>query len=287
VIADRPPNTPVDQLPTVKTPSKNSVSGCPEQQLKTDRNAAKICMPPSIIEPGSDDRMKLYSSYNCGLPRNIQNDEEARYDLLANGQVLLPELLIPDSDTLKLGMGKKPANTVVKKSHKNTVAKKKSKVRIAAREQTQFLKAPLAYRRVSSGFSYNRLNPITNVEQPHLGIDYSAPSGTPVHSIGPGKVLFYGWDGGYGKIIRILHNNGYISQYAHLCRFARGIMTGKRIRRGETVGYVGMTGLATGPHLDFRVTHRGIFINPMKVEGSSWKISSKYETGKVHKAARG
>jgi murein DD-endopeptidase MepM/ murein hydrolase activator NlpD len=158
---------------------------------------------------------------------------------------------------------------------------------LAKRGQPRFLKAPLAYRRISSGYSYRRLNPITNEEQPHLGIDYSAPSGTPVHSLGPGKVLFSGWDSGYGKTVRIAHNNGYITQYAHLSRFARGIAPGKKVKRGETIGYVGMTGLATGPHLDFRVERKGVFVNPLKVEGTSWKVSSGNEAGKLHKAARG
>jgi murein DD-endopeptidase MepM/ murein hydrolase activator NlpD len=100
-------------------------------------------------------------------------------------------------------------------------------------------------------------------------------------------VIFHGWERGYGKTIRIRHRNGFMSQYAHLSRFARGIMTGKMVRRGETIGYVGMTGLATGPHLDFRVTYLGMYINPVNLESRSKKLSSKNAPRKIRGSSRG
>jgi murein DD-endopeptidase MepM/ murein hydrolase activator NlpD len=169
------------------------------------------------------------------------------------------------------GAGKKKKGAL----NKTAEAKKARDKRVAKAPEPMFLKAPLSYRRVSSGFSYSRVNPITNLAQPHLGIDYSASSGTPVHSIGAGRVQYVGWDGGYGKTIRVVHNNGYISQYGHLSRFARNIMMGKRVRKGETIGYVGTTGLATGPHLDFRITHLGSYINPLKLDTGTKKLMSR------------
>jgi murein DD-endopeptidase MepM/ murein hydrolase activator NlpD len=96
-----------------------------------------------------------------------------------------------------------------------------------------------------------------------------------------------GWDGGYGKTIRVTHPNGYTSHYAHLSRFRRDMITGKRVKKGEIIGYVGMTGCATGPHLDFRITRRGTFLNPMNIECSSPKTPSRKNAGKSNRAPRG
>jgi murein DD-endopeptidase MepM/ murein hydrolase activator NlpD len=129
-----------------------------------------------------------------------------------------------------------------------------------------FLKAPLNYRRISSEFSHRRLHPIYNVVRPHLGIDFAAPIGTPVCSLGPGKVVFKGWVSGFGETIRIRHPVGYVSYYGHLSRFAKGIKVGKKVEQGDVIGYVGTTGISTGPHLDFRVSCNGRFVNPLKLK---------------------
>jgi murein DD-endopeptidase MepM/ murein hydrolase activator NlpD len=129
-----------------------------------------------------------------------------------------------------------------------------------------FLRAPLNYRRISSFFSHNRMHPIFGVARPHLGVDYAAPTGTPICSIGQGRVVFSGWIRGYGKTIRIKHPEGYVSYYGHLSRFAKGMGKGKRVDQGDTIGYVGSTGYATGPHLDFRVSQHSKFINPLKMK---------------------
>ncbi|MFN4227001.1 MAG: peptidoglycan DD-metalloendopeptidase family protein [Candidatus Ratteibacteria bacterium] len=129
-----------------------------------------------------------------------------------------------------------------------------------------FLKAPLSYRKITSFFSHSRFHPIYKIYRPHYGIDYSAPIGTPVSSIGNGTVIFVGYLGGYGKCVKIKHSNGYISYYGHLSKFETGIYKGKKVKKGDVIGYVGMTGIATGPHLDFRVQKDGKFIDFLKLK---------------------
>ena len=133
--------------------------------------------------------------------------------------------------------------------------------------QSGFLKAPLSYRRITSFFTHSRFHPIYKVYRPHLGIDYSAPIGTPVSSIGNGTVIFAGWlNNRYGKCVKIKHQNGYISYYGHLSRIENGIKNGVRVKKGQVIGYVGMTGIATGPHLDFRLKKDGKFVNFLKLK---------------------
>jgi len=129
-----------------------------------------------------------------------------------------------------------------------------------------FLKAPLEYSRISSGFSNARLHPILKKYQPHHGVDYSAPVGTPVRTIGDGTVLLAQFGGKAGFWIKIRHNNVYQTAYLHLSKFAPGIVTGARVIQGQIIGYVGSTGLSTGPHLDFRVWQNEQAIDPLKIE---------------------
>jgi len=129
-----------------------------------------------------------------------------------------------------------------------------------------FLKSPLRYRRISSYFSRSRFHPILKIYRPHLGIDYAAPIGTPVETVGDGRVVFMGWKGGYGKFVKIKHNRTYTTTYAHFSRFARGLKKGKRVRQGDLIGHVGSTGLSTGPHLDFRIIRNGKLINPLSLK---------------------
>jgi len=133
-----------------------------------------------------------------------------------------------------------------------------------------FLKAPLKFSRISSRFSYHRVHPVHGVVRPHTAVDYAAPSGTPVHALGDGVVLSAGWGkGGAGNMIKIRHNSVYTTGYLHLRSFAKGIKAGTRVQQGQTIGYVGMTGTATGPHLDFRVWKNGTPIDPLKLESPS------------------
>ncbi|MBE0640292.1 MAG: M23 family metallopeptidase [Bacteroidales bacterium] len=130
-----------------------------------------------------------------------------------------------------------------------------------------FLKAPLNYRRISSTFSNSRLHPVLKIRRPHHGVDYAAATGTPVMSIGDGVVEYTKWDNkGGGNVVRIKHNSVYSTAYLHLSKFGPGIKRGVRVKQGQVIGYVGSTGLSTGPHLDFRFYKNGSPVDPLKVE---------------------
>ncbi len=129
-----------------------------------------------------------------------------------------------------------------------------------------FLKAPLKFSRISSRFSHSRMHPILKIRRPHHGVDYAAPTGTPVHTIGDGKITYIGRKGGYGKYVKIKHNGTYTSGYAHLSRYGKGMKVGDFVKQGITIGYVGTTGRSTGPHLDFRVYKDGTPIDPLKMK---------------------
>ena len=133
-----------------------------------------------------------------------------------------------------------------------------------------FLKAPLNYRRISSTFSNGRMHPVYHVVRPHHGVDYAAPAGTPVQSIGDGTVIDKGWDKkGGGNYLKIKHNSTYTTTYMHLKGFAKGISKGCKVKQGQTIGYVGSTGTSTGPHLDFRLQKNGTYIDPLKFKSPS------------------
>jgi murein DD-endopeptidase MepM/ murein hydrolase activator NlpD len=129
----------------------------------------------------------------------------------------------------------------------------------------QFLKSPLRYSRISSGYSRRRLHPILKIYRPHPGIDYAAPTGTPVVTVGDGRVIFKGWKKGYGRFIAIRHNNRFTTTYGHLSRYAAKLKKGANVTQGQVIGYVGVSGLTTGPHLDFRMKKNGSFVNPLKM----------------------
>jgi len=129
-----------------------------------------------------------------------------------------------------------------------------------------FLRAPLKYSRISSGFSHSRLHPVLKTRRPHLGTDYAAPTGTPIMAVGDGVVTEARYHGGNGNYVRIRHNSVYETQYLHMSRFAKGIRPGVRVSQGDIIGYVGMTGLATGPHVCFRFWKNGQQVNHLKEE---------------------
>ncbi|HHH36928.1 MAG TPA: peptidase M23 [Gammaproteobacteria bacterium] len=129
-----------------------------------------------------------------------------------------------------------------------------------------FLRSPVAFTRISSRFSLGRRHPILHHIRAHKGVDYAAPRGTPIKATGDGKVVFKGTKGGYGKTIVIQHGSRYSTLYAHMSGFARGIRTGRRVRQGQVIGYVGSTGLATGPHLHYEFRVNGIHRNPLTVK---------------------
>jgi murein DD-endopeptidase MepM/ murein hydrolase activator NlpD len=128
-----------------------------------------------------------------------------------------------------------------------------------------FLKSPLRYVRVSSGFDRNRFHPILHRNKAHLGVDYAAPTGTPVWASAGGKVVECGPKPGSGNTVAIAHGNGLMTRYYHLNKFAPGMRAGRQVQQKELIGYVGMTGLATGPHLHFAVVKGGIFVDPTRM----------------------
>jgi len=126
-----------------------------------------------------------------------------------------------------------------------------------------FLKSPLEFTRITSGFTYARPHPILGGVRPHLAIDYAAPVGTPVRAVADGTVVRAGWNGPNGIQIQLRHRSGYETVYNHLSSVARGLRAGTRVSQRQVIGYVGATGLATGPHLDYRVAKGGAFVNPL------------------------
>jgi len=132
-----------------------------------------------------------------------------------------------------------------------------------------FLKAPLKFSRITSRFSASRMHPILRIRRPHHGVDYAAPVGTPVYAVGDGRVVSAGTENGAGKMVRIIHNSVYSSAYLHLGRFGPGISAGAFVKQGDVIGFVGSTGLSTGPHLDFRFYMNGSPVDPLKVEAPS------------------
>ena len=129
-----------------------------------------------------------------------------------------------------------------------------------------FLKAPLEFRRISSRYSKSRLHPVLKTRRPHLGVDYAAPVGTPIRSTGDGIIVNVGYNSGAGKFIKIRHNSVYTTMYLHMSKYAKGMKKGTRVSQGQVIGYVGSTGLATGPHLDYRFFVNGSAVDPLKVE---------------------
>ena len=127
-----------------------------------------------------------------------------------------------------------------------------------------FLKAPLEFSRISSVFNPNRMHPILNTIRAHRGVDYAAPSGTPIRAAGAGRVQFRGVKGGFGNMVELAHAGGIVTRYGHMSRFAAGLAAGQRVAQGQVIGYVGMTGLATGPHLHFEYIDHGVSVDPQK-----------------------
>lgn len=130
----------------------------------------------------------------------------------------------------------------------------------------QFLRSPLDYKRITSGFSYNRFHPILNTFTTHRAIDYSGAIGTPVSATADGEVSYAGWNGDSGNYVSIRHENGYSTGYAHLSAFAKGVKHGAWVKQNQVIGFVGSTGLSTGPHLHYEMRKNGALINPLRLD---------------------
>ncbi len=141
----------------------------------------------------------------------------------------------------------------------------------------KFLRSPLKFSRVASGFSRSRFHPILKKNRPHVGTDFSAPTGTPIRALGNGRVTFAGWRGGYGNLVIIQHDEKYSTRYGHLSRWGKGIKSGTHVEQGQIIGYVGATGLATGPHLHFEFRIHGEPVDFMKQDFPNTEPVSKAE----------
>lgn len=130
----------------------------------------------------------------------------------------------------------------------------------------EFIRTPVEFARISSRFNPNRRHPVLNTIRAHRGVDYAAPSGTPIRAAGDGRIEFVGKKGGYGNVIIIRHGQAYSTLYAHMRSFARGMRNGTRVKQGQTIGYVGMTGLASGPHLHYEFLVNGVHRDPLTVK---------------------
>jgi len=130
----------------------------------------------------------------------------------------------------------------------------------------QFLKTPIEFARISSRYSSSRLHPVLKTYRPHRGVDYAAPVGTPIRTVGDGKIIEISYSNGNGNYIKIKHNSVYTTEYLHMSRFAKGMTKGTAVKQGQVIGYVGSTGLASGPHLHFIFYVNGSFVDPLKVD---------------------
>lgn len=150
-----------------------------------------------------------------------------------------------------------------------------------------FLRAPVRYSRISSRYSHSRLHPVLKVRRPHHGVDYAAPLGTPVWAVADGVVQYVGWNGGFGRLVRVRHANGYVSYYGHLSSFQKGLKTGARVKQKDVIGYVGTSGLSSGPHLDYRLKVNGRFVDPLKVrfpKGEPIRVEARSDFEEVKQA---
>ena len=142
-----------------------------------------------------------------------------------------------------------------------------------------FLRSPIEYSRVSSGFSGSRMHPVLNRIRAHKGVDFAAPVGTPIKATADGVIAFAGRENGYGNVIKMDHQSKYSTVYGHLSRFASGLRTGQRVKQGDVIGYVGMTGLTSGPHLHYEFKIDGQQRNPMSVAlPNAQPIGGAYKT---------
>ncbi len=151
---------------------------------------------------------------------------------------------------------------------------------------TSFLRSPVPMGRVTSGFTWRRKHPILGVVRPHLGIDLAAPTGTPIMAAADGKVVFRGIRGGFGKQVVLRHPNGYKTYYGHLSRFAKGLRSDSKVVQKDIIGYVGSTGMSTGPHLDYRISHNNQFKNPFALKFKPRSVLTGAELARFKQGTR-
>jgi len=150
-----------------------------------------------------------------------------------------------------------------------------------------YLKSPVKFSRISSRFTTSRKHPVLGYTRAHRGVDYAAKSGTPIRAVGDGKIVYLGWKSGYGRFIEVRHNNGiHSTAYAHMKKYGKNMKKGRFVKQGDIIGYVGMSGLATGPHLHFEFRSRGRAVNPLKIKHKSANPVAKQEMTQFNVKAR-
>jgi len=152
--------------------------------------------------------------------------------------------------------------------------------------RSSLLRAPLKYTRISSRYTHRRLHPVHRDYRSHRAVDFAAPMGTPVWSAGDGEVVFKGWRGGMGRALKIRHRNGYSTSYGHLSKYASGLKVGDHVEQKQVIGYVGMSGTATGPHLHYLLEYNGKFIDPLKVEFDSDRALPRREIARFAEVSK-
>lgn len=228
-----------------------------------------VVMNPDLVEMPTGDRMQVIHymdkvfQWQLDFSRQIQPgdsyrlvfEREVRPDgSMRSGRILAAELV----------NGGRPLHAVWFDLHGDDVG---GYYDLAGESlQRAFIRAPVEYRRISSRYNLNRFHPILNERRPHTGVDYAAATGTPIMATADGVVSFRGVNGGYGNSIQITHANGFMTRYAHMNGFASGISSGVRVAQGDVIGYVGMTGLATGPHLHYEMHRNGSSVDPLSVD---------------------
>jgi murein DD-endopeptidase MepM/ murein hydrolase activator NlpD len=220
-------------------------------------------------------------SWDVDFQRSIRKGDgfavlyEARHDeegeILAYGDILFAELQL-SGDKLPIFQFKTSDGTIDYFDDKGRSAKK------------TLMRTPIDGARLSSGFG-NRKHPVLGYNKMHKGVDFAAARGTPIYAAGDGAIDFAGRNGGYGKFVRIRHNGEYSTAYAHMKSIASGMKTGKRVRQGDVIGYVGTTGRSTGPHLHYEILKNGVQVNPMKVKMPSGKKLKGTELARFEEVA--
>jgi len=209
-----------------------------------------------FIDPRSGDEFKVvYETYS--LPKSEKAEQSPDERFVRYGKILIAQYTLQGEELTAIYFDNSPKDDGYYSLNGQSF-------------QKTFLKSPLNYRRISSHFSYARKHPILKIVRPHYGIDFAAPLGTPVSAAADGVVIDKGYDHSIGNFVKIRHKNPrYVTLYGHLCRFEKDIVKGKTVKQKEVIGYVGKTGLATGPHLHYTFYENGKPINPLKIKNTS------------------
>ena len=258
----------------------------PEKHLKTSSGIIQSSFYKAGLKAGLDDSIIIQMAHILGWDIDFALDIR-KGDFFS---VVYEEEIL---DGIKIGYGKILGVTLVNRGKTfraiHYVDKKGREGHYSPDGKNikkPFLRAPLDFTRVSSKFSLKRLHPILKINRPHRGVDYAAPHGTPIFTTADGRVTYKGWKAGYGNVVMLHHFNKYTTVYAHLSRFKRGLRVGSTVKQKDIVGYVGMTGYATGPHLHYEIRQNGKHKNPLTIKLPDSKPLPKAELARFKESAQ-